>query len=400
MSLRKTSCLSCVAAKRRCDLGLPSCARCRKKNAACQYPYPPPHNANDQILPPEARLDSSNASDSTGAELDGVILVDSCIDRSTAAYPEEGFLDPLWWPDLLKETTEWLPLTSAIGGASSALPRLERRVLDFWPRVHDTETWRFCIQTFLGYVDHFLNTGTLPLVESLPNHQEGPPPILREVYGVCAAYRTCQHATRPFYLQLLKTGVNNASASTLLHTELQDQLDNLQALILYYILFLAGSVSDQSVFVQVDSMLAQNTADLERTELEIRQTSREMSWLNPEDSSGDYWKNRVLCENARRLIMASYLVRAVYAVVYFHRCDFIKYLAGLPVSTQSDTDLCLEGDIDGQNPVESVSGLVSYDEFVSVWEQGGLFHMDEFRYLLLVACKGLGTVQGRLLTSL
>ncbi|RAK96472.1 uncharacterized protein BO80DRAFT_505383 [Aspergillus ibericus CBS 121593] len=344
---------------------------------------------------PEVRLDAGNASDFTGTELGGSMRVDSVIDQSLVVGSEEGSLDPLWWPDL-KETTEWLSLTGAIGGASSALPRLERRVLEFWPRINDTNTWAFCIQTFLGYVDNFLNTGTLPLVDSLPDRQGDPPPILRDVYGVCAAYRTCQPGTRPFYLTLLKAGVDNASTSNASHTELQDRLDRLQALILYYILFLAGGVRDQFVFIQVDCMLAQSTADLERTELELRQTSEVM---NPHPSQS-HWKNRVFCENARRLIMISYLVRAVYAVVHFHRCDFIKYLAGLPVSTPPDTDLSVEGDVGGPNPAQLVSGVVSYDELVSVWEQGGLSQVDEFRFLLLVACKGLDTVQGKILPSM
>ncbi|KAK1975575.1 hypothetical protein LZ30DRAFT_737028, partial [Colletotrichum cereale] len=32
MSLRKTSCLSCVASKRRCDRALPACQRCSRQS--------------------------------------------------------------------------------------------------------------------------------------------------------------------------------------------------------------------------------------------------------------------------------------------------------------------------------------------------------------------------------
>ncbi|PYH67886.1 Zn(II)2Cys6 transcription factor domain-containing protein [Aspergillus vadensis CBS 113365] len=391
MSLRKTSCLSCVAAKRRCDLERPTCARCRKKNAACQYPYPPPPNTQDQIA------SSSTTSDSHFLGVSDIMIVDSCIDRSTILYPGEEYIDPLlWFPDgptspaqgWAVEPDEWLSQTRAIGGLSpSLLPRLERRVLEFWPRVNDTQTWRFCSQTFLGYVDHFLNTGTLPVVESSTDSKGALSAVLREAYGVCAAYRTCQHAAQPFYLQLLKAGINNADMSNLPQAELQDQLDHLQALILYFIIFLAGGVGDQSLFVQLDYKLAQGTADLERRELELRHTS-----------SSSHLKSKDLCEDARRLILVSYLVRAVHAVVHFHRCDFIKYLAGLPVSTQSCKSLCFGDQVDGgQLPTQSTSRIVSYDELVGVWEQGGLLHVDDFKFLLLVACKGLDTVQGKIL---
>ncbi|KAI2903727.1 transcriptional regulator family: Fungal Specific TF [Aspergillus niger] len=398
MSLRKRSCLSCVAAKRRCDLERPSCARCRKKSAACRYPYPPPQNAEDQITAPD-RQHTRNAINSGILEASDIMLVDSRIDRSTDLYPREEYFDPLLWlPDgptspaqaWAIQPDEWLSLARALDGSSSALlPRLERRVLEFWPRVNDTQTWRFCIRTFLGYVDHFLNTGTLPLVESLSTRQGDLSPILLEAYGVCAAYRTCQRATQPFYLQLLKTGINNAGTRDLSQAELQHQLDHLNALILYYVLFLAGGVSDQSMFIQLDYTLAQTTANLERRELELRQTS-----------FANYVENRVLCENARRLILVSYLVRAVHAVVHFQRCDFIKYLAGLPVSTQSNADMYIErNSSEGQTPAQLTSGVMSYDEFVSVWEQGGLLHVDDFRFLLLVACKGLDMVQGKVLGS-
>ncbi|GKZ26840.1 hypothetical protein AbraIFM66951_003567 [Aspergillus brasiliensis] len=401
MSLRKTSCSSCVSAKRRCDLDRPSCARCRKKNAQCQYPYPPPQDAEDPGTACEVRDNSYDISSSNSSEPSDIMLVDNYINQTGIVYPGEEDLDPLLWlpvtpmspaqaGDRPIDPNEWLPLTRAMEGLSpTLLPRLERRVLEFWPRVDDTQTWRFCIGTFLGYVDHFLNTGALPLVESLSNPQEDLSPVLREAYGVCAAYRTCQRATQPFYLQLLKAGVNNASMSNLPQATLQDQLDYLQALILYYTLFLDGGVKDQSTFIQLDYTLAQSTADLERRELELRQAS---SIYHSEKS--------VVDENTRRLILVSYLVRAVHAVVRFHRCDFIKYLAGLPVSTRSYPDLYLGSRNDEeQNLAQQTSGVVSYDEFVSVWEQGELLQVDDFRFLLLVACKGLDTVQGKILGS-
>lgn len=39
ISTRKKSCAACVAGKRRCDLDLPSCARCRKTRKQCVYPW-------------------------------------------------------------------------------------------------------------------------------------------------------------------------------------------------------------------------------------------------------------------------------------------------------------------------------------------------------------------------
>jgi hypothetical protein len=173
-------------------------------------------------------------------------------------------------------------------------------------------------------------------------------------------------------------------------------LDRIQALVLYYILFLAGGINDRSLLGELDRMLAQGTADLERTELASRQTARDKAKLTSPFSE-NHLNEWVLCESARRLVMISYLVRAVHSVVQFQRCDFIKYLVGLPVSTKSYTELCWEEFIYERelSSAEDISGVISYDEFVCDWEQGWLFNVDEFGHLLLVACKGLGPVRER-----
>ncbi|RLL95974.1 hypothetical protein CFD26_101363 [Aspergillus turcosus] len=400
MSLRKTSCRACVVAKRRCDLGLPGCSRCRKKSIACHYPYPPPQAKDEQTTAFETHIGSTSSQSREPAP------VDDWIEQSMITNQADDILNQMWllegavtsgqvW-DLLQGASDWLPPPSSANGFTSALPRLERRVLEFWPRVHDRETWEFCIRTFLGYVDYFLDTGAMPFIGPSADRTSDLPPLLREAYGVCAAYRTCKDAKTPFYLQLLKAGVDNMSLSTSTPTGLQDQLDRIQALVLYYILFLAGGISDKPLLGELDRMLAQGTADLERMELASRQTAQDKARLDSPFSES-HLNDWLLCESARRLVMISYLVRAVHSVVQFQRCDFIKYLVGLPVSTKSYTELCWEEVIYemDQSSSQSISGLVSYDEYVSDWERGGLVHVDEFGHLLLVACKGLGLVQER-----
>ncbi|GIK06645.1 hypothetical protein Aspvir_002295 [Aspergillus viridinutans] len=406
MSLRKTSCRACVAAKRRCDHEAPSCSRCRKKSIACHYPYPPPQAKGDQTLALDSQIESRFELGPTASGSRELAPVEDWIEQFTIADQGDNLLNPMWFLEgpitsgqglgIPQGASGWLALPSSADSFTSALPRLERRVLEFWPRVHDSETWGFCMSTFLGYVDHFLDTGALSFLGPLLDHSSDLPPLLREAYGVCAAYRACKHAKKPFYHQLLNAGVNNMSLSTPTPSDLQGQLDRIQALVLYYILFLAGGINDKPLLRQLHRMLAQGTADLERMELASRQTAqyKTQSGSHHSESHLNDW---LLCESARRLIMISYLVRAVHSVIQSQRCDYIKYLAGLPVSTKSYAELCWEEFIHEreQSSAKSISGVISYDEFVRDWEQGGLVQVDEFRHLLLVACKGLGSVQER-----
>ncbi|PKX90090.1 Zn(II)2Cys6 transcription factor domain-containing protein [Aspergillus novofumigatus IBT 16806] len=406
MSLRKTSCRACVAAKRRCDHGVPSCSRCCKKSITCRYPYPPPPAKGDQTAPLDVHVGSSLEIDPTGSSTCELAPVEDSIQPSMISDRRDDIVNPTWFLEgpmtssqawnFSQGASGWRPLPSSADGFTSALLRLERRVLEFWPRAQDTETWGFCVRTFIGYVDHFLDTGTMPLIGSLADRTSDLPPLLREAYGVCAAYRASKNAKKPFYHQLLNAAVNNMSRSISAHTDLQRQLDRIQALVLYYIIFLAGGITNKPLLRQLDRMLAQGTADLERMELSSRQATRYKTQLDSHFSES-HLNGWVLCESARRLVMISYLVRAVHSVIQFQRCNYIKYLAGLPVSTKSYAELCWEEFIyeREQSPGQSISGVISYDEFVSDWEQGGLVQVDEFRHLLLVACKGLGSVRER-----
>ncbi|KAL6866702.1 hypothetical protein J3F83DRAFT_121358 [Trichoderma novae-zelandiae] len=50
ISTRKKSCSACVAGKRRCDLDLPSCGRCRKSRKDCVYPWMVAAGGSEQCL--------------------------------------------------------------------------------------------------------------------------------------------------------------------------------------------------------------------------------------------------------------------------------------------------------------------------------------------------------------
>ena len=55
---RRKSCGACVAAKRRCDLAVPLCSRCLRRNPSCMYPGQQP-SANPPVLGAINSLDTS-----------------------------------------------------------------------------------------------------------------------------------------------------------------------------------------------------------------------------------------------------------------------------------------------------------------------------------------------------
>jgi Fungal Zn(2)-Cys(6) binuclear cluster domain len=59
---RQRSCGECAKAKRRCDLGQPSCFRCTRQKLTCSYPFPSLTNVDsaEEGETPAASEDSSN----------------------------------------------------------------------------------------------------------------------------------------------------------------------------------------------------------------------------------------------------------------------------------------------------------------------------------------------------
>jgi hypothetical protein len=84
---RRKSCTECILAKRRCDKGLPKCARCSKQNLACQYHTPPVPTFTNNL---------------------------SALDNSLTATGL-GQTDIFEWPNVSSEITEPFDFTSSQG---------------------------------------------------------------------------------------------------------------------------------------------------------------------------------------------------------------------------------------------------------------------------------------------
>ncbi|KAL9468671.1 hypothetical protein ACSS6W_010365 [Trichoderma asperelloides] len=69
LSTRRKSCAACVAGKRRCDLDLPTCARCRRAKKKCVYPWMTIGNA-DQII--DLDSPSTTAQDGIVYDMNGI----------------------------------------------------------------------------------------------------------------------------------------------------------------------------------------------------------------------------------------------------------------------------------------------------------------------------------------
>ncbi|KAI1379334.1 hypothetical protein F4677DRAFT_408645 [Hypoxylon crocopeplum] len=370
-SLRKSSCRSCAEAKRRCDKSLPACSRCRLRSLECRYPYPAKIFAtyaerHEQLLGVHSQQESTSAHRN---------------DSPMALSSLSAGLDP----------TFALPQRSSDGSGSDefnlsvlceGLTPLQKRALDFWPRADDVQTWNYCVQTFLSYIDTFVRYGCNSFIHR--SQEPGLQPPLRMAFGVCAAYKARTDANQAIFQQLLDVEVERLDADSPSSSS-AEKLATLQAMVLYHILMLfSGDIYHQFLGEQRETQLAQCTAALENSDvLAVRDTAE--SWA--------------LHESARRTIMLSHLLRCVYQTLKYKSCHLIGTLVSLPVSLRSQLEWQRnEPQTLPANP--NLGQVVTYHEFVKEWEDGRLSKVDDFGQLLLAACKGLLPVREKLNTSL
>ncbi|KAF4334214.1 hypothetical protein FBEOM_11956 [Fusarium beomiforme] len=263
MSLRKSSCMACVSAKRRCDRGVPSCNRCAQKCLPCKYPY-----QRSGILSPVVGLPLNDFTSPTTPFLGSS---ESALEQGT--FPVADLIDPGFQPTDDSITWSWdilgpqaaidlpppeqffTPGANILNDLSSSLINdincnqnsgadLSQRTGDaqrhrrkaysrlcqqdllrlrstpdigqalqtheIWPRGRDTATWQFCAKELLSFVNAFATTASNPFIlqpVASPNSNEYTqlPLSLQRALGVCATAYTLTESSRDVLDQLLET---------------------------------------------------------------------------------------------------------------------------------------------------------------------------------------------------
>ncbi|KAI2698757.1 transcriptional regulator family: Fungal Specific TF [Penicillium roqueforti] len=363
-SLRKSACHSCVAAKRRCDKSFPTCLRCRQKSLNCQYSYPPNTPSTQPEEPeqlPELQSGPDNALASSQCD-DGLIITpEASSDWDQQFNHELLFLDNAGRDEFIQSIPSEDPTP------------LQKRVLEFWPRVDDIQTWNFCTRTFLSYIDMFVRHGSNSFIQQVQQ------PRLRTAFAVCAAYKARTDTNQRVVQQLIDTEVKML-ATDARRCSFVEKLATLQALLLYYTLMLfSGDIHLQFLAEKQEPLLGQWTAELKDPDSPAVYDTAE-SWE--------------LYESARRTVVLSYLLRGVYHVLKYKTCHLINDLVSLPVSLRPQVGWHMRESQSLQAGPNSAH-VVSYHEFVTEWEVGHMSNLDDFGQLLLVACKGMGPVRQR-----
>jgi hypothetical protein len=247
---------------------------------------------------------------------------------------------------------------------------LHRRVLELWPCLDDTQSWKFCAQMLLSFTNQFVHTGKNPFIGQTGSMSYN----LITAFSVCATYLARTDATNGIFQRLIVAEVRKL-AIAIPHSSFERQLATLQALLIYFTLMLFGGDAHLRGF-------AENQEGVLKRATVVLQCQCLGPGGTPADRVAEFPR-----EAARRAVVISYLLRGIYRVLQYKSCHIISDLLKLPVSLHLPlgpraSGLQLHGQVGTGN-------VVAYHEFVQEWEQGRLGRIDEFAQLLLVACKGL-----------
>jgi hypothetical protein len=366
ISTRRKSCVACVKAKRRCDLQQPHCTRCGTRNLLCNYV--------------SLHLDLE-----TGLARGGLLL--------RKPYTNPGGID-IFGPQIFGPTPEYLLYTD-----------VPTAVLDYNYQFDDIlnpslipsrnvvlskERLDSCVQYFKNYLKIFVQCGRTPFIN--PNvYNDAMPSCLEDIYCICASYLSKSPANESLIFCILSNKLSDL-VSKHQYCSFEDELGSIQALIIYQIIRLFdGDIRQRGIAEMQFQLLDAWTMQLrQRNELD----------LHPSVHSSPYRK-WLFVESVRRTVLMSIFLRAIYYAIKDGFCDKVPDLSGLPLTVRGEL-------WDVRSEVEwmqATSGcqpdVLTYHEFVTLWNQGSVENdVEHFQRLLLVACIGEEGLQAKFLESL
>jgi hypothetical protein len=152
-----------------------------------------------------------------------------------------------------------------------------------------------------------------------------------------------------------------------------------QALIIYQIIRL---FDDSSIRQRVNAERQLGVLDAWTTRLK-NMVAACQDGLLPSKSTYEHW---VAMESARRTVLVSVMLQAIYSLLKNGSCSSVPLMATLPVSLDGKLWGLSEDDW-WQATSGAENELVTYREYVRKWSHGDPLQIDAYETIILVACK-------------
>lgn len=235
----------------------------------------------------------------------------------------------------------------------------------------------FCIDQFKTCIPQLVQQNRSPFIHR-DSYQRMPPVAYQDLLGISAMYaqKTPQNQTIIFLtLDYRIASLLQSARSSMWST--QDYLVGVQVLIIYQIIRLFDGDVRQRANAEKHLELLQSWT------IKLHGASNTFYHDGRTESPYERW---VFIESARRTVITSIMVQAMYSLLKDGYCTSVPLLETLPVSADGSLWNASE-ETWWQDTLGFGGELITYGELTNQWNGGHAFHMDTYEAILIEACR-------------
>ena len=309
----RQACNHCVKSKRRCDLILPRCYRCRVRSLDCSYEktshlarqQPSPSTTDDAREPEPCTFGQNEAS-----RIDDPVQVmhsaepaidfNAQLEASLPPFPDYD----LDWPDAMENIESyWVPdqinRNDAPHRSVLAGEIYQGRII-------------YSVKRIKAYPSLLVKNGSTPFIHK-KLYSEYMPPAIQDILGICALYGQKTEQNQSIVFQTIRLKAAQLIAGyTPQGLSAIEQLAATQALVLYQIIRLFdGDIRLRAEAEREDAILNEWTQQLKPRMQRVDPASKDEQAL-ADLGTVTTWESWVFAESLRRTVIASFSVHGLY----------------------------------------------------------------------------------------
>ncbi|EXA34380.1 hypothetical protein FOVG_14362 [Fusarium oxysporum f. sp. pisi HDV247] len=299
----RQACAACIKSKRRCDMAVPKCYRCRVRSLECLYPSPSTRRTlaqNSKALPQETARITVNESQTESQNAS--IAPDITFDADNLALPPFPDYDLDWQeamtnlndflvPDLLNphDTAE----RSVLAGE-----KYQRRIV-------------YTIEQFKSYPKQLVLHGQVPFIHRRVVEKYLPKPLTR-ILAICALYERKSETNQQLVYSTIQQYADELIDVTQLADSDIDLLSSVQAFILIQIIrLLDGDIRQRAIAENVETFFVNVIRRLQQRMSSVEDSTQIMS-SQLRTPGSDAWETWSLAESLRRTVITRYCLHGLY----------------------------------------------------------------------------------------
>ncbi|KAJ8112636.1 hypothetical protein OPT61_g5038 [Boeremia exigua] len=395
---RQKACTECVKAKRRCDIGHPCCARCRRQSLVCIYPQPP-----TQLPAPSGLGD---------VQLNEIAMAVTPLQDTDAAMDTFN-LEPLGYTAAFDEQLLDfdIPIDVACEGSLDQLDDARTGDKDslavyrpHGPTKQSTHLWTNITSSFksrIGYAIERFKLAPQTMVTKNSTlwchamfYDEDMPRLMQDAHAACALYNARNDLNADYVRRHVASRVAEL-AETPLPTASAAVIARAHALLLYQVMLVFGD--DVRSFSQSEAILHH----LEQIGCLLLQLSSEQADpsgplpLYPSTRAHTAWRSYIFRETLRRTVLSLYQFVAICRILFGRLENCAPRLSRGSKVTISAHLWRAESAFEFAMVWNREPHFLVYDlDFTDLLRDGRPDDTDEFAKTMLVGIQGIDDVRG------